>query len=78
MSLKGIREGTYGLALVAFQYQGNEAAVTAFAAILALAGLGDGFIIWFHGGEKLRYKAFGHWFAFGGLASWAWWRALYN
>ncbi|KAI3396966.1 hypothetical protein diail_11366 [Diaporthe ilicicola] len=73
--LKGIREATYGLALVVLQYQGNVGAVTTFAAILALAALGDGFVVWLNGGRELRRKAFGHWFAFVLLGGWAAWRA---
>ncbi|KAJ0115200.1 hypothetical protein J7T55_001610 [Diaporthe amygdali] len=75
MFLKGTREVTYGLALVALQYQGNVGAVTAFVVVLALAGLADGFVVWLHGGQELKRKALGHWFAFVVLGSWAAWRA---
>lgn len=74
IDLKGTREVTYGLALIVLQYQGNVSAVTTFAAILSLAGLADGLVIWFNGGQELRCKAFGHLFAFVVLAGWAAWR----
>ena len=73
--LKGIRELTYGICLIALQYQGYDAAVTTFGGVLALAGLGDGLLVWFRGGRDLRHKAFGHWAAFAGLAGWCLWRA---
>lgn len=73
--LKGSREVTYGLALIVLQYQGNANAVTTMAAILSLAGLADGLVVWFNGGQDRKYKAFGHLFAFVGLAGWAAWRA---
>jgi hypothetical protein len=73
--LKGIRESTYGLALIVLQYQGYNEAVTSLLAVLSLAGLGDGFIVWKYGGDRLRMKALGHWVTFVGLAGWSWWRA---
>lgn len=73
--LKGIREITYGLALIALQYQGNNAGVTIVSAILSLAGLGDGVVVWLYGGSGLRNKAFGHWATFVGFTSWAAWRS---
>ncbi|KPM40538.1 hypothetical protein AK830_g6027 [Neonectria ditissima] len=42
MYFKGIREISYGLALMALQWQGNEEAVTTFAAVLSLVRIGDG------------------------------------
>lgn len=74
--LKGIREITYGLALVVLQYHGNTEGVTIMAAILSLAGLGDGIVVWLYGGSEFRNKAFGHWAAFAGFSAWAAWRAI--
>ncbi|KAI0474057.1 hypothetical protein GGR56DRAFT_650121 [Xylariaceae sp. FL0804] len=67
---KGIREITYGAALVALQLQGQERALTTFAAILSLARLGDGLVVWKHGGEALRWKAWGHWITGVGFLGW--------
>ncbi|PYI01637.1 hypothetical protein BO78DRAFT_245603 [Aspergillus sclerotiicarbonarius CBS 121057] len=78
MYLKGIRETSYGLALIALQYQGQETALTTLAAILALAALADGLLVWTHGGDTLKMKAFGHWLAFVGFAGWSWWRSSYT
>lgn len=75
MLLKGSREVSYGLALIVLQCQGNVNAVTTAVAIISLAGLADGLVVWFHGGQELRIKAFGHWFAFVVLGAWAAWRA---
>ncbi|OOF94010.1 hypothetical protein ASPCADRAFT_209253 [Aspergillus carbonarius ITEM 5010] len=77
MYLKGIRESSYGLALIALQYQGQDTALTTFAAILALTALADGLLVWTHGGDTLKMKAFGHWVTFVGLAGWSWWRSSY-
>lgn len=74
--LKTIRESTYGLAFIGLQYQGNAAGVTTLAAVVALAALGDGFVVWYHGPEELRSKAWGHWAVFVGLAGWAGWRTF--
>ncbi|KAI2470952.1 hypothetical protein F4781DRAFT_155768 [Annulohypoxylon bovei var. microspora] len=74
--LKGIREVTYGLSLGVLKWLKHDDAVTAFTAIMALAGLGDGFVIWFNGGEKNRKKAWGHWGTFVILGGWSVWRAL--
>ncbi|KAJ6443180.1 DNA polymerase subunit Cdc27 [Purpureocillium lavendulum] len=74
MYLKGIRELTYGLALVALQRQGNEPAVTTLVGVLAFAAIGDGFVIWAHGGPRLRAKAWGHWVPGLGFLAWAFWR----
>ncbi|KAL4998255.1 hypothetical protein BDV10DRAFT_167600 [Aspergillus recurvatus] len=71
--LKSIREITYGLALVALQYQGEEKAITTLAGVVSLAGLGDGFVVWTFGGERRR-TAMNHWGTFVGLLSWAVWR----
>ncbi|UNI20482.1 hypothetical protein JDV02_006563 [Purpureocillium takamizusanense] len=79
MYLKGIRELTYGAALLALQWQGNEPAVTTLVGVLAFAALGDGCVIWAHGGEALRGKAWGHWLpglGFLGWAAWRWRRSL--
>ncbi|KAB8229768.1 hypothetical protein ETB97_001864 [Aspergillus alliaceus] len=77
MYLKGIREVTYGLALLAMQYQRQEVAITTLVAIFSLAGLGDGLVVWFFGGDELKKKAFGHWVTFVGFTGWSWWRAAY-
>ncbi|KAI8966308.1 hypothetical protein F5Y11DRAFT_189377 [Daldinia sp. FL1419] len=61
MYFKGIREMSYGLTLVALEWQGNTAAVTTFAAILSLVRLGDGLVVWVNGGDKMKFKAMGHW-----------------
>ncbi|CEL01501.1 hypothetical protein ASPCAL01083 [Aspergillus calidoustus] len=71
--LKSIREITYGLALLALQYQGEERAITTLAAVISLAGLGDGFVVWAFGGER-RGTALNHWGTFVGLLGWAAWR----
>lgn len=73
--LKGSRELSYGLALVVLQYQGNVDGVTAIAGIISLAGLVDGLVVWFSGGQGLKHKALGHFFAFVVLGSWAAWRS---
>ncbi|KAI0164395.1 hypothetical protein GGR52DRAFT_575744 [Hypoxylon sp. FL1284] len=73
--LKGIREVTYGVALVALQYLGQEQAVTVMAGVMSLAGLGDGVIVRLCGGPEFRGMAFGHWGAGIGLVAWAWCRA---
>lgn len=72
--LKGIRETSYGLALIALQYQGQEVAVTTIAAICAFAGLGDSLVVWKYGNEEYRSKAMGHLLAFLGFGGWAIWR----
>jgi hypothetical protein len=76
MYLKAVRESTYGLAFIALQHQGHYAALTTVAAVISLAGLADGFVIWAHGGP-LRGKAFRHWGFFVVVAGWAWWRASF-
>ncbi|KAL4981958.1 hypothetical protein BDW68DRAFT_195882 [Aspergillus falconensis] len=73
--LKSIREITYGLALVALQYQGEERAITTLAAVISLAGLGDGFVVWAFGAER-RGTAFNHWGTFVVLLGWAAWRGV--
>lgn len=73
--IKALRESTYGLALIALQYQGLEQAVITMLVIMSLAGLGDGFLVWQYGGDGLKMKALGHWATFVGLLGWAWWRA---
>lgn len=74
MYLKGSRELTYGLALIVLQYQGNVNAVTTIAAIISLAGLADGLVVWFNSGQELKHKTFGHLSAFVLVGSWAAWR----
>ncbi|GJN70681.1 hypothetical protein ACCO45_005716 [Purpureocillium lilacinum] len=74
MYLKGIRELTYGAALLALQYQGNEPAVTTLVGVLSFAAIGDGFVIWAHGGRELQGKAWGHWLPGLGFLGWAFWR----
>jgi uncharacterized protein DUF4267 len=74
MYFKGIRELVIGASLVALQMQHNQDAVTTFAAIVALARFGDGAVVWIHGGETLRFKAFGHWITGAGFVGWVVWR----
>ena len=74
MYMKGIRELTYGIALIALQYQGLYTGVTTFLAVCSLAGLGDGIVIWFWKDNKLKSKAFSHWSFFVAVAGWAAWR----
>lgn len=75
--VKGIREISYGLALIGLQYEGNAAGVTIVAGVMALAGLGDGLVVWFRGRKDRRYVALGHWIGgFLGLGGWAGWRAF--
>jgi hypothetical protein len=71
--LKSIREITYGLALIAFQLQDNTEAVTTFAGVVSLAGLFDGVLVRAHGGP-FKFKQWGHFFAFAGIAAWSLWR----
>lgn len=72
--LKATREISYGLALVALQYQGNTAGVTTVTAIISLVALGDGFVVRYRGDGELRHKAWAHWVASAALAAWAGWR----
>jgi hypothetical protein len=72
--LKSIREASYGLILVLLEAQGNAAGVTTFLIVFALVALGDGVLVWFYGGDELRYRVWGHWGAAVGLGAWAWWR----
>ncbi|KAI1088494.1 hypothetical protein F5B19DRAFT_425465 [Rostrohypoxylon terebratum] len=74
--IKGVREVTYGVALGVLKWLKHDDAVTALTAVLALAGLGDGVVVWLHGGEKNRRKAVGHWGAFLILGGWSVWRFL--
>lgn len=74
--LKAIREASYGVALIALQYQGNAAGVTTMTAVFALVALGDGAVVWWCGGKALRHKAWGHWVGGLGLAGWAGWRTF--
>lgn len=73
--IKALRESTYGLALIALQYQGLEQAVITMLGIMSLAALGDGFLVWQYGANGLKMKALGHWATFAALLGWAWWRA---
>ncbi|KAI0834816.1 hypothetical protein F5Y06DRAFT_148611 [Hypoxylon sp. FL0890] len=70
MYFKGIREMSYGMTLIALQQQANEGALTTFAAILSLVRFGDGLVVWLHGGDELRYKAWGHWITGAGFLAW--------
>ncbi|KAI6773792.1 hypothetical protein HG531_000641 [Fusarium graminearum] len=54
MYFKGIREISYGMTLVALQWQANESAVTTFSAILSIVRIGDGLVVWLNGGDELR------------------------
>ncbi|KAI1808631.1 hypothetical protein F4811DRAFT_500145 [Daldinia bambusicola] len=71
MYFKGIREISYGITLMALEWQGNTAAVTTFAAVLSLVRFGDGLVIWLNGGEKLKFKALGHWITGLSFLGWA-------
>lgn len=73
--IKGSRELICGLTLIVLQYQGNVNAITSFVAILSTAGLIDGLVVWFKGGQEFKHKAFGHFLAFVFAGSWAAWRA---
>lgn len=77
MYFKGLREISYGLMLMALQYQGNESAVTTFSAILSIVRLSDGLVVWMNGGDELRYKAAGHWITGLGFVGWVIWRWSY-
>ncbi|KAL6885782.1 hypothetical protein GGI43DRAFT_302847 [Trichoderma evansii] len=70
MYFKGLREISYGLTLAALQQQGNEAALTTFAAVLCVVRFGDGLVVWLKGGDNLRYRAWGHWITGAGLLWW--------
>jgi hypothetical protein len=85
--LKGVREVTYGVALMTLQHQDNAAGVTTVAGVMALAAVGDGLLVWFYGGGlggrsrsrsrgNNETKAWGHWAAAVGLGSWTAWRAF--
>ncbi|CAG7555366.1 unnamed protein product [Fusarium equiseti] len=77
MYFKGLREISYGAALMALQWQGNESAVTTFSAILSVVRIGDGLVVWMNGGDELRYKAAGHWITGFGFVGWVLWRWSY-
>ncbi|KAF4960662.1 hypothetical protein FGADI_831 [Fusarium gaditjirri] len=77
MYFKGLREISYGLTLMALQYQGNESAVTTFSAILSFVRLGDGLVVWMNGGDELKFKAAGHWITGLGFVGWVVWRWSY-
>lgn len=74
MYFKGLREISYGATLALLQWQGNEDAVTTFAAVLSLVRVGDGLVVWFNGGKKLRSRAWGHWITGAGFVGWVTWR----
>lgn len=74
MYFKGIREVTFGATLMALQRQGNEEAITSFAAILSFTRLADGLVVWLYGGDTLKTRAWGHWITGLGLFAWATWR----
>jgi hypothetical protein len=77
MYFKGIRELSYGAAMMALQQQDQQDALTTFAAILSLVRIGDGLVVWFNGGKELRYKALGHWITGVGFVGWVAWRWSY-
>lgn len=80
--IKGVRDVTYGLALVGLQHQGDAGGVTTVAAAVALAALGDGLVLWLStcrgaGRRRRRRVAVQHWVVgLLGLGSWAAWRAF--
>lgn len=70
--VKGSRDVTYGLTLMALQWQGGqETAITTLTGVMSLAGAVDGFVVWFYGGDKFVAKAFMHWAAFITFGTWA-------
>ncbi|KAF4976035.1 hypothetical protein FZEAL_7253 [Fusarium zealandicum] len=77
MYFKGLREISYGLALVVLQKQGNESGITTFAAVLSLVRFGDGLVVWMNGGEALRWRAMGHWVTGAAFVGWVVWRCSY-
>ncbi|KAI1384741.1 uncharacterized protein F4822DRAFT_416113 [Hypoxylon trugodes] len=74
MYFKGIREMSYGATLIALQWGGNQRDITTFATILSFVRFGDGLVVWLKGGEKLRYRASGHWITGAGFLWWVLWR----
>ncbi len=76
--LKGLREFAVSISIIALQYQGNESVVTTILAVTSILGLGDGIIVWVYGGKGRQNKVWGHWSAFIGLLSWAWWRSQFH
>ncbi|KAJ4153155.1 hypothetical protein LMH87_009657 [Akanthomyces muscarius] len=74
MYFKAIREASYGAALIALQYQGHEASLTTLIGILSAVRLADGAVVWWHGGEPLRWRALGHWITGVGFLGWFVWR----
>lgn len=85
--VKAIREATYGLALIGLEYQGDKAGATTLIGIIALAALGDGWIVWVYGGDgggddnenskkRRGKKAAGHWVGGVLLGAWGAWRAF--
>ncbi|RSL56267.1 hypothetical protein CEP53_006851 [Fusarium sp. AF-6] len=78
MYFKGLREISYGLTLMELQRQGNEDAVTTFAAILSIVRIGDGLVVWLKGGEELKWRAMGHWITGVGFVGWVIWRCSYR
>lgn len=74
MYFKAIREMSYGAALVSLQRQGQELALTTLLGILSAVRLADGAVVWWHGGERLRRRAFAHWITGVGFLAWFFWR----
>ncbi|EPE09029.1 integral membrane protein [Ophiostoma piceae UAMH 11346] len=74
MYAKGVRDLAFGLTYFALEYTGLPEAVTVFSAVLCTVALGDGFIVWKHGGTEYQNKAFGHWSGLATFAAWVAWR----
>lgn len=74
MYFKAIRELSYGAALMALQQQSQEVALTTLVGILSVVRLADGAVVWWHGGEALRWRAMGHWITGAGFLGWFIWR----
>ncbi|KAH8890351.1 hypothetical protein GQ53DRAFT_174819 [Thozetella sp. PMI_491] len=72
---KAVRDLSYGIAFLAFEATQNAAAVTTMAALTALTGAVDGWVVWRYGGE-LRAKAWGHWNGTTLIAAWFAFRVL--
>lgn len=72
--IKASREASFGLGLIALQWQGNDDGISTLAGILSLAGLTDAIVVWRCGGPQRRHKVWGHALAFVCLAWWSVWR----
>jgi hypothetical protein len=71
---KGVREISYGLTILLLQRQGLDEALTTFALVLAGVRVADGAVVWWKGGEGLRYKSIGHFLTGAMMVYWGWQR----